>query len=127
MFGDLRAIKRIVTIIYVPGRNVHYYNLEERDPEPAKEWSSDGCMDLVTRWLDGLSNQTAQVFKRSIIEKIENIQNTRLKAKNLLDLAQKVGPKFWIKRLSALTIKWIAQYPILARWSIMSYDDNTYY
>jgi hypothetical protein len=128
-FGNLRAIKRIVSITYNSNKKVYYYNMEERYPGLSIEQKghANGYVELVKRWLDGLCNTTAQRFKDWMLEKIGSIPKIKSEGCKLILLSAPATPKkIWIKKLSRGTKKWIAQYPYFARWSVMTSDDEAY-
>jgi len=99
--------------------------MEEKDPGLPGEQSTDSYTNLIHRWLDGLGDSTAQMFKQWMIEKIHSIPRIKSEGNRMIELAQGRESKIWIKKLSDKTKKWIAQYPYLSRWSVMTnYDDG---
>lgn len=128
-FSNLRAIKRIISITYNKNRKVYYYNMEERYPVMSLQHTtnSNGYVEIVKRWLDGLCNSTAQKFKGWMLEKIGSIPKIKSEGCKLILLSAPATPKkIWIKKLSRATKNWIAQYPYIARWSAMTSDDEAY-
>jgi hypothetical protein len=100
--------------------------LEERNPEFKEAYNFQQSIFCVEQWLDGLTDATAQEFKKWILSKINSSPRICAEALESIALAPPEGPKIWLKRLTRETKNWLKTQKFLCRQSTMTIHDSQY-
>jgi hypothetical protein len=125
-FGNMRLIKRITSFVYDQGKRNWCLTFEERDPGLTAAHNFEYFGPCIDKWLDGLSNATAQVFKKWIHSKINASSRICAEAIKTIDLAPSAGRKLWLKKLKKETKDWLNTGKWVCRQSMMTTHDSQY-
>ena len=122
VYGDLKSIKRITSIVHDIKKRQFVLKIEERNPVSYNRCTGRVLNVEVTNWLESSKSALGQKFKGALLKYIDAMSDLHFLMQMNSVQARPDGSKVWLKRIDKSTKKFIRGLAYISRVERISND-----
>jgi hypothetical protein len=122
LYGDLKSIKRITSIVHNIDKRQYSLKIEERNPVSYNRCTGRVLNVEVTNWLESSKSALGQKFKAALLEYINAMSDLHFLMQMNRVQAMPDGSKVWLKKIDNSTKKFIKGSAYISRVERISND-----